>query len=46
MIEIGTSLGEMTSELKDFRPDAFIEEFVSGGPKNYEYRLAVVMGST
>jgi len=39
MIETGTSLGEMTNELKDFGPDAFIEEFVSGGPKNYGYRL-------
>jgi len=36
MIETGDKLGDMTSEL---RPSAFISEFVSGGPKNYAYRV-------
>jgi len=43
MIETGSSLGEMTNELKDFGPYAYIEEFVSGGPKNYAYK---VMGTS
>ena len=29
-------MGAMTSELK---PSHYIEEFVSGGPKNYAYRI-------
>lgn len=29
----------MTDELKDYGAGAFIEEFVSGGPKNYAYRV-------
>jgi len=32
---LGDYLGEFTSELD---PDNFIEEFVSGGPKNYGYK--------
>jgi hypothetical protein len=36
MIECGDSLGDMQSELK---PYEYIEEFVSGGPKNYAYRV-------
>jgi len=36
LIETGDKLGDMTSEL---RPSEFISEFVSGGPKNYAYRL-------
>jgi len=39
MIETGSSLGEMTNELKDFGPNAYIDEFVSGGPKNYAYKV-------
>jgi len=39
MIETGYSLGEMTNELKDYGPDAYISEFVSGGPKNYAYKV-------
>jgi hypothetical protein len=34
LVETGDRLGAMTSELK---PDQYIEEFVSGGPKNYAY---------
>jgi len=36
LIETGDNLGDMTSEL---RPSKFISEFVSGGPKNYAYRV-------
>jgi len=36
MIETGDILGNMTSEL---RPSEAISEFVSGGPKNYAYRV-------
>jgi len=36
LIEMGDKLGDMTSEL---RPSEFISEFVSGGPKNYAYRV-------
>ena len=31
---LGSYLGDFTSELKD---EEYIEEFVSGGPKNYGY---------
>jgi len=36
LIETGDQLGEMTSEL---RPIEYVSEFVSGGPKNYAYRI-------
>jgi len=36
LFEIGDSLGAMTSELK---PSKFIEEYVSGGPKYYAYKI-------
>ena len=36
LVETGDCLGAMTSELK---PGFHIEEFVSGGPKNYAYRI-------
>ena len=36
MVETGDCLGAMTSELK---PGFHIEEFVSGGPKIYAYRI-------
>lgn len=39
MIEIGSPLGEMTNELKGFGKDAYICEFVSGGPKNYAFKV-------
>uniref|UniRef100_A0A915HF12 Uncharacterized protein n=1 Tax=Romanomermis culicivorax TaxID=13658 RepID=A0A915HF12_ROMCU len=32
-------LGEMTNELREHGPGSYITEFVSGGPKNYAYRL-------
>ena len=36
LIETGDNLGAMTSELK---PGQYIAEFVSGGPKNYVYKV-------
>jgi hypothetical protein len=36
LVETGDNLGDMTSELK---PSEYIEEFVSGGPKNYAYKV-------
>ena len=36
LVETGDNLGDMTSELK---PSQYIEEFVSGGPKNYVYKV-------
>jgi len=36
LVEIGDNLGNMTSGL---RPPKFIEEYVSGGPKNYAYKI-------
>jgi len=36
LIDCGDRLGSMTIE---FQPGEFIDEFVSGGPKNYEYRV-------
>ena len=36
LVEIGDCLGAMTSELK---PNETISMFVSGGPKNYAYKI-------
>ena len=36
LVKKGDCLGDMTSEL---RPCEYISEFVSGGPKNYAYRM-------
>ena len=36
LVETGDQLGHMTSEL---RTTEYISEFVSGGPKNYEYKV-------
>jgi hypothetical protein len=36
LVKTGGCLGDMTSELK---PGFHIEEFVSGEPKNYAYRI-------
>jgi hypothetical protein len=36
LVETGDRLGDMTSELK---PSESIVEYVSGGPKNYSYRV-------
>lgn len=39
MIPTGTFLGEMTDELETYGPGSYIIEFVSGGPKNYSYKV-------
>ena len=36
LIECGNALGDVTSEVKG---SEYISEFVSGGPKNYDYKL-------
>lgn len=38
-IHTGWYLGDMTNELTSFGIDSYISEFVSGGPKNYAYRV-------
>ena len=43
LIDCGDKLGSMTSELQ---PGEFIEEFVSGGPKNYAYSVVGGGGGT
>jgi hypothetical protein len=35
LVETGDNLGAISSELK---PGIFIQEYVSGGPKNYAYK--------
>ena len=42
-IECGDRLGNMTNELG---PGEYIDEFVSGGPKNYAYKVMKSDGST
>jgi hypothetical protein len=44
--EIGAFLGDMTNELSDFGEGAYIDEFVSGGPKNYSYRVQKADGTS
>jgi len=39
-VPVGWHLGEMTNELKDYGMHSYISEFVSGGPKNYAYKIA------
>jgi len=38
---VGDYLGDLTDELADYGPGSFIDVFVSGGPKNYAYRVRV-----
>ena len=35
----GEFLGDLTNELECYGKDAYIQEFVSGGPKNYAYKV-------
>ena len=37
--KMGSCLGEFTNELEGYGPGSYIEEFVSGGPKNYCYKV-------
>lgn len=39
MPEKGDFLGQMTDELEGYGPGSYIIEFVSGGPKNYSYKV-------
>jgi hypothetical protein len=43
MIECGDNLGDMQNELLS---DEYIDEFVSGGPKNHAYRVVSGTGAT
>ena len=38
-LSTGSYLGELTNELEGYGPGAHIYEFVSGGPKNYGYKV-------
>ncbi|XP_030757090.1 uncharacterized protein LOC115882961 [Sitophilus oryzae] len=38
-IRLGNFLGEMTDELEGYGEGSYIDEFVSGGPKNYTYKV-------
>lgn len=38
-IATGDFLGDLTDELVEYGPNAYIESFVSGGPKNYAYEV-------
>lgn len=38
-VPIGSFLGQMTDELREYGPDSYIAEFCSGGPKNYSYKV-------
>jgi len=40
-VPVGSSLGEMTDELREYGLGAVMEEFVSGGRKNYSYKIVV-----
>lgn len=39
MPETGDYLGNMTNELEQYGPNAYISEFAAGGPKNYGYKV-------
>ena len=38
-VKTGDYLGDLTNELEEYSPNSFIEEFVSGGPKNYAFSV-------
>jgi len=38
-VTIGDYLGDLTYELEEFGSGFFIDEFVSGGPKNYAFSV-------
>ena len=39
MPKLGSFLGDWTDELADYGPGSYITEFVSGGPKNYAFKV-------
>jgi hypothetical protein len=38
-VEIGYYLGDLTDVLEEFGSGSYIEQFVSGGPKNYAFSV-------
>ena len=38
-VETGYYLGDLTDELEEFGSGSYIEEFVSGGPKNFSFSV-------
>ena len=38
-VKTGDYLGHLTDELEEFGSGSFIQEFVSGGPKNYAFSV-------
>lgn len=38
-VPTGEFIGDMTDELEAYGPNSYITEFVSGGPKNYAYKV-------
>lgn len=44
--KMGSFFGDMTSELAGYGDNAYIDEFVSGGPKHYGYRVRKEDGTT
>lgn len=40
-LPLGRYLGDLTDELEDYGPDAHINAFVCGGPKNYAYQVFI-----
>ena len=38
-IPTGQFVGDMTNELESYGPDSYITDFVSGGPKNYSFKI-------
>jgi hypothetical protein len=44
-VRCGDNLGDLTDELVDYGQGAFISEFLSGGPKNYAYKVCLPDGT-
>ena len=38
-VKTGDYLGDLTNELQEYGYGSFIQEFVSGGPKNYAFSV-------
>jgi len=38
-VKTGDYLGDLTDELEEYGSYSFVEEFVSGGPKNYAFSV-------
>lgn len=43
---IGTAIGQLTNELTEYGEGAYIDEFVTIGPKSYAYRVRNAKGET